>query len=128
MVNVLIYIFAFFITIPIIATFIVFWLSVKRGKSKQKSVHVAVNWTYPLFFVAIVILFRVIFDIGIFSYLFIFLLTVLMIILFLQWKLHTDIKLAKALKVLVRVTFLVFLFLYICLLLIGLIQQIVSIT
>lgn len=124
MVDFIIYFIAFFITIPIVATWIVYKISLKLFGHKWRAIHIAVNWTTILYMIAVLILLSNMFDQQFIGIMLVLLLSMLGGIIILQWRMSTEVVLSKALKTLWRLCFLIFLFLYICLLLIGIIQRI----
>ncbi|WP_218775550.1 DUF3397 domain-containing protein [Oceanobacillus senegalensis] len=126
MINFIVYIIAFFITVPIIATIFTFILFLKLCRSKKRALHKSINWTIIFYIIAVMILIQVIFQIDSFGYILVVLLTILTIIILAQWKKNTEIEFKKAFRLLWRVCFLLFLFLYLSLLIFGLIMQIVS--
>ncbi|OZU90416.1 hypothetical protein CIL03_04525 [Virgibacillus indicus] len=124
MVDYIVYFFAFFITVPFFATLVVYMISRKVHPGKWKAVHKAVNWTTILYIIADIMLISIIFDrqfTGIAAVILLFILTLIIII---QWKTNTEVLFGKAFKTLWRISFLLFLFIYICLLMIGIIQRI----
>lgn len=124
MIDFIIYFIAFFITVPILATWIVYKISFKLFGHKWKAIHFSVNWTTILYMIAVLILLSNIFDQQLIGVILVLLLSTLAVIIILQWRTRTEVVLPKALKTLWRLCFLIFLILYICLLLIGIIQRI----
>ncbi|RKQ37389.1 DUF3397 domain-containing protein [Oceanobacillus halophilus] len=124
MVNFIVYIFAFLITIPMIATALVYFISLKLQRIKKKAFHTAVNWTTIFYVIAVIILFQINFSIKSTGYILIFILGVLTIIILYQWKVGVEIELKKAFRVLWRFCFLLFLLIYILLVCIGIIMRI----
>ncbi|MGY0692286.1 DUF3397 domain-containing protein [Virgibacillus sp. FSP13] len=124
MFDIVVYFIAFLITVPIIATWIVYQISVKIHRQKWRAIHTAVNWTTILYILAVTGLFTVVFNHGFFGWILIFLMMALSIIIFLQWKTKMEVEFKRAFKEFWRFSFLLFSFLYLCLVLIGLIQQV----
>jgi len=116
MVNFFSYIIAFFITVPVIATWLMYFILVKWNWPKLKAFHQAVNWTTLLYIIAVLILFWLNFRINLMGVIIIFFLSALAVIIFMQWKLNMEVLLSRALKLLWRFLFLLFGLLYICLL------------
>ncbi|WP_249869877.1 DUF3397 family protein [Oceanobacillus saliphilus] len=122
----IIYIISIFITIPFIATILVYLASVKIHNKKLKAVHTAVNWTTAFYVIAVSMLLYLIFERSFISWMIIiFILSISAIIIY-QWKTRTEVELGKALKIIWRFSFLLFLLLYVVLVLIGIIQKILS--
>lgn len=124
MVNVIIYCIAFFITAPIIATLIMYRLATKRFTHQLKAIHFAANWTVILYMIADLVLIAIIFERQLVSSMFITLISLLAIIVIMQWKVKTEVDFVKAFKLLWRICFLVFLLLYIFLVLFGIVTRI----
>lgn len=123
MLNFIVYLFAFFITIPILATTIIYMVQLKLGRTKKRALHTSVNWTTLLYIIAVEILLTVIFERSFIGYILIVFLSILAFIIIFQWKKYTEISLRKALRIHWRLSFLIFLFLYFVLLFMGLILQ-----
>jgi len=122
-----IYIIAFFVTIPIIFTFIIYLSFLKIIKhSPKKALHKAVNWSTLFYIIAVIILVQILFDISATGLILILILAILTIVIFFQWKRHTDIQFMKAVKILWKICFLLFLTLYVCFMGIGIIIQIIK--
>ncbi|WP_067728290.1 DUF3397 domain-containing protein [Oceanobacillus damuensis] len=122
----IIHILAFFVTLPIIATVSIYFISVKFHNKKLKAVHTAVNWTTVLYIIAVSLLLHLIFDRSFFGWLIVYFILSLSVIIIYQWKTRTEIELGKALKIIWRFSFLLFLLLYVLLVLSGIIQKISS--
>src|SRR5699024_10308924 len=122
--NITIYFIALIITFPKIATFLLYWLAAKIYKHRLKAVHFAVNCTTLIYIVTDLLLIFSLFDLQLTVILFIILLILLAVIMIIPWKVNTDVQFFKALKILWRLCFLVFLLLYICLVLFGIISRI----
>src|SRR5690625_1646241 len=116
MVNFSSYIIAFFITVLVIAIWLMYFILVKWNWPKLKAFHQAVNWTTLLYIIAVLILFWLNFRINLMGVIIIFFLSALAVIIFMQWKLNMEVLLSRALKLLWRFLFLLFGLLYICLL------------
>src|SRR5699024_1715777 len=124
MLNFTIYFIALIITFPIIATFLLYWLAAKLFKHRLKAVHFAVNWSARIAIVPDLILIRILVRLQLTGILVMILLILMAVIMIIQWKVNTDVQFFKALKILWRTCFLVFLLLYICLVLFGIISRI----
>src|SRR5699024_7705658 len=124
MLNITIYFIALIITFPIIATFLLYWLAAKLYKHRLKAVHFAVNWATLIYIVIDLILICILFGLQLTGILFIILLILLAVIMIIQCKVNTDVRFFKALKILRRSCLLVFLLLYSCLVLFGIISRI----
>ncbi|MFA1818669.1 DUF3397 family protein [Virgibacillus oceani] len=116
MVNFISYMIAFFVTVPVIATWLIYFILIKWNWPKLKAFHQSVNWTTLLYIIAVSILVWLNFHVNLTGPIVIFFLSALAIIIFIQWKLNMEVLLLKALKLLWRFLFLLFASLYICLL------------
>lgn len=116
---------SFFITFPILATWIVFYISKKIHRHKWRAIHQAVNWTTLLYIFVSIILLKVIFEQYFIGPLLLLLLCMLTFIIVIQWKIKTEVLLVKAIKQLWRACFLLFLFLYLFLVLFGIVEMII---
>ncbi|MEN1966980.1 DUF3397 domain-containing protein [Lentibacillus sp. N15] len=114
---------ALIITVPIMVTFMIYYISRKMSRQKWRAVHNAVNWTTILYILAVHTLLFVIFNRVLYGWFIVFLLSVFSIILFTQWKSRTEVEFARAFKIFWRLSFLLFFGMYIALISIGLIQQ-----
>lgn len=119
MLDFIIYFIGLIVTVPIIATWIVYLISVKMYRHKWKAVHNAVNWTTILYIIAVGTLVKEIFGISFFGIILVIIISIYTIIVIAQWKIYTEVIFSKAFKVFWRICFLLFSMLYICLVLIG---------
>ena len=127
MFDYIIYFVSFFITIPIFATVLVYMLAVKvLHRKRLKAVHAAVNWTTILYVITVAILFDIIFGYSFIGWLFVIFIILLAMNIIYQWKTHTDVEFLKALRIIWRISFLLFLMLYVILILVGILQRIFS--
>lgn len=94
--------------------------------SPKKALHKAVNWSTFFYIIAVILLIKIVFDISGTGFILILVLAILTIVIFFQWKRHTDIQFIKAAKLLWKICFLLFLTLYVCLMGIGIILQIIK--
>ncbi|MFD1038771.1 DUF3397 family protein [Virgibacillus byunsanensis] len=124
MLDLFIYFIGFLITAPMITTWVVYLFSMKIHHKKLKAFHTAVNWTTILYIVAVHVLLTIIFGHQFLGIMLILLIIIFACIIFMQWKVNTEIIFMKALKTFWRLNFLLFLFLYIILLFTGIIQRI----
>lgn len=125
MVNYISIIIAFLITFPFIPTIIVYKLSNKMVNHKLRSLHIAINWTTILYILATTKILKNMFDIQFIGAIFILMLFLLAIIIVRQWKTTTEVLLNKAMKILWRLCFLIFLFSYAILVVYGIIIRII---
>lgn len=117
---------AFMITLPLAATFIAYIIFNKVFSHKWKAIHHAVNWTTILYIIAVTMLLTIIFDQVFIGIIILLLLSILTGIIIFQWKAHTEVDLKKAVKLLWRISFVLFLTSYMVLVFIGILQRIFS--
>ncbi|GGJ86787.1 hypothetical protein GCM10007063_06640 [Lentibacillus kapialis] len=122
--NLIAYFIGFFITLPVLATVIVYVIGRKASRQNQKAVHTAVNWTTLLYIIAVIAMFKTIFGNSYFGIILLIMLMLFAIIVVIQWKVYTEIVFKKVLKVFWRICFLLFLLLYCLLTLTGIILRI----
>lgn len=106
-----------------IVALIIYLISVQLYNSRWKALHKAVNWTTLLHMIAVPLLFKVIFGNSFIGIFFILLISIFTFIAVVQWKLHTEILFRHVFKIFWRVCFLMFTFLYILLVTIGIMQR-----
>lgn len=112
MIDYMIYLIAFLITVPMISTWLIYILGKKIVGHPLKALHMAVNWTTTLYILATLSMLMDIFEqslVGIFLGIFIFILAIIIIV---QWKIRTEVVLGRAIKILWRFCFLFFLLTY----------------
>lgn len=119
-------IFAFFITFPIFATLLVYWLAVKLYRYKLQAIHAVVNWTTALYIIADVMFIDFIFMWEVGGIILIGLIILLAFIIIMQWRRQNEVLFLKAFKLLWRISFLVFLMVYIILVILGMINSILA--
>lgn len=115
---------AFIITAPVVVSAGMYYFLFRIYGKKQKALHKMVNTTTVLYIIAVNTLIFIIFGHVFYSWTVVFLLLVFSFIVFIQWKVATAVEIGRAFKLLWRFSFLLFFFLYLCLILIGLLQQI----
>lgn len=102
------HVFIFLLIVPVISTIFVFYVSNLICKHKWKAIHFAVEWTAIFYIIAVILLLEKLLEQTVIGIVLIILITVLSIILILQWKNHTEVVLRNGIKVLTRISFLVF--------------------
>lgn len=120
----IIYIIAFFISLPFLATWIVYVCSYKLTEQKIKSFHLAVYVTTPLYLVAVTLMIDMVIGISLTGAIVILLLLLLVGVLIFQWRMGTEVLLGKAIRLVWRLMFLLFITLYGLLIFTGIIQRI----
>jgi len=126
MVNYVSIIIAFLITFPFIPTIAVYKVCDIIVQHKLRALHIAINWTTILYIFATARMLNMMFNqqfIGIIIGLILLLLTVIIVW---QWKSKTEVLFNKAIKILWRLCFLIFLFAYTILVVYGIIIRIIT--
>ncbi|WP_077325992.1 DUF3397 domain-containing protein [Virgibacillus siamensis] len=126
MLDIIIYLLALIITAPIAVTWIVYLIGFKLYRHKWKALHKSVNWTTPLYIIAVLVLFNLIFEQSFFGVLLVVLPSLFTIIAVVQWRLYTEVAFRNIFKIFWRICFLLFGILYCLLILIGIVKQILS--
>lgn len=122
MLDYLIYFVAFLMTFPFVMTFAAYFLFRKIYVHQWKAIHHTVGWTTIGYVAAVPLLCKVLFDHSFIAILLLLLLIILAIIIYFQWKVYVEIQIKQAIKILWRICFLLFLFLYIVLVLFGIVK------
>lgn len=125
MINYLSIIIALLITFPFIPTIIVYKVSDKIVKHKLRALHIAINWTTILYIFATIRILNMMFDQQFIGIVIGLILVLLAIIIIWQWKIKTEVLLNKALKILWRLCFIIFLFAYLILVVYGIILRMI---
>lgn len=123
-IDYLIFIIAFLITVPILSTFFVFIISKKIVGHPLKSMHIAINWTTMLYIIATMFLLFDMFKqtfVGFFVGISIIALAIMIIV---QWKISVEVSLIRVLKIYWRACFLFFLLSYSILVVLGITTRI----
>lgn len=125
MVNYLGMICAFFITFPFLPTILVYKISEKIVRNKLRAFHISINWTTILYILATITILNNLFEkqfIGIILGLILF---ILAIIIIWQWKTRTEVLFNRAIKILWRLCFLIFVSTYTIMVVYGIIIRII---
>lgn len=119
----LIYVLASVITLPFMATLFVYIVSKKLYKHTWKAIHTAVNWTTIFYMISVATILSIFFNRSFIAMICLFLVLTLSIIITIQWKLKMEVILSHGVKILWRISFITFAFTYICLVVFGIIHQ-----
>lgn len=114
MLQIFVYLFAFFFTVPIIVTGLIYVLAYFWHRRRRKAVITAANWSLVFYIISVNLIFFMMFERPTIGYTLIFLLLILAVIVTVQWKVHMEVKIGKAFKILWRGSFLFFFILYVC--------------
>ncbi len=114
---------AMVITLPFPFLFLFYFFARKWYRHKQKALHQSVTVTAPIFIVSVHVLLFVLFERSFFAYIIIMLLLLLALSVVIQYKVHDEIRLFKAIKSFWRLSFLLFFAVYSSLSLFGLINR-----
>lgn len=97
---------------PIFISMFIYSLGMKLTNNKWKSIHTSVQWTAIFYVVAVALLVKTLFDIPITGYIAILLILVAACSLVMQWRKGEDVELLTGLRIMWRVSFLLFSLLY----------------
>ncbi|MCP3026218.1 DUF3397 domain-containing protein [Halobacillus sp. A5] len=121
--NVLIYITAFIMTAPLFILIVLYFLTRKWYRNKKKAVHQTAQLMVPVLIAAVYVLMMVLFGNGFFPWIIVLLLGLLSLALIVQYKLSEELRFIRAFKGFLRLTFLLFMFVYVGLTTYGLIDR-----
>lgn len=125
--NVLVGIVATAVTVPILAWYVVYIITVKLTKKKKYSIKFAIDVSTFFFILSVHFISIELFDRSYLWIIFILIIISAVVFTILHWKTKEDISMSKVMKGAWRFNFLVFSTGYILLLLIGLVHRIVSV-
>lgn len=97
-----------FIGLPFVMTFLVYYFSKRTFGNQWRAIHTAVQWTAIFYIIAVAILLKMMLQQSVFGYMLILLIVILAIILIFQWKHQAEVILKDGLRLLWRVSFLLF--------------------
>lgn len=98
---------------PIFLSLFIYYISVRLSGSKWKAIHKSVQMTAIFYIIAVALLIKLMFDLRFIGYISIFLIVMLGTILIIQWKKNTEVVLLNGLRLLWRISFLIFFILYV---------------
>lgn len=127
MINIVSNVMGFSITFPILVTVVVYVFSIKQLRSKWKAVHTAVNYTTLFYILSVITVLYNLTNQMFVAHVLIFLIFLLGISVVFQWKTKGEIIFKYAWKVFWRFTFLLFLSLHICVMVIGLVITVLQV-
>jgi hypothetical protein len=124
MLDFLIVLLAFIITAPILMSVLTYYSLKLIYQNPIKAFQKAISWTTIIYILAVNTMFSYLFGRSYLGYIIVLMLCVLTIVIVLQWKNNVEINYQKALKLLWRISFLIFFVLYIILAIIGIFKAI----
>jgi hypothetical protein len=116
---------ATFVTIPLLGYIIVFVISKLLTKNHRKSVKIAIDITTLLFVISDYYFIKAIWGISLFWLILLTMMLIAIVIVFAHWKINHEIHFIKVFKGFWRFNFLFFGFIYILLLIYGLILRVI---
>lgn len=119
---------ATFITVPLVAFYFIYIITVKTTKSKNISIKRAVDFSTILFIFAVYFIVYEIWNVSLFWLLLIMIISVAIIFTIIHWLVSKDIFLAKLLKGIWRLNFILFFLAYFILSIYGLVLRISQMT
>lgn len=96
------------IGLPVFMSLCLYYLGVRFSGSKWKALHKSVQWTAIFYMIAVVALIKMMFGYLFIGYSIILLIVILATILIIQWKKDTEVVLLNGLKLMWRISFLIF--------------------
>ncbi|KGX93332.1 hypothetical protein N781_12750 [Pontibacillus halophilus JSM 076056 = DSM 19796] len=124
--DVLAYLFAIVITMPIPTTLVVFFIARKFYRRGKPALRFAINTTVLVYILAVEVSLFVIFERSYFWYILLFLIVLLSMFVILQWKYKKDIYFMKAWKGFWRLSFFLFMMAYVGLTVYGVTERILA--
>lgn len=124
MINYMSIIIAIMITYPIIPTWLVYKIANKLVKQKWRALHITINWTTILYILATIVMLHILFEQYFIGIILGFILLLLAVIIIWQWKTRTEVLFKKAIKILWRLCFVIFLFTYFILAFYGIVIRV----
>ncbi|MDC3416490.1 DUF3397 family protein [Aquibacillus salsiterrae] len=118
---------AFLVTFPLIATIIVYKIWVTLIRSKKRAIHATVNVTTVFYIVSVITVLFQLTNYLLLAHTLILLIILLACCVVVQWKTKGEIIFTYAWKVFYRTSFLLFLALHICVMIVGLVVTILRI-
>lgn len=119
MFELILFILAFMITVPFIVTVIIFYALNYLFNNRVMSFHKAINWTTILYILSVNTILTYLFGGFYLGYIIVFMLCVLTVVIIIQWKKRTEVDIRRAMKLMWRISFLVFFMLYSVFILFG---------
>ncbi|QDP40083.1 DUF3397 domain-containing protein [Radiobacillus deserti] len=126
MVEILSRFIGFMLTFPFLISLIVFYVSYSFSKKKWKSIHRMVHYTAILYIMAVMVLLQDLLGFSVVGFILITLLVLLSVFVILERNMHGEVIFLRAWKLFWRCSFLIFFFLYIILVFIGILSRIFS--
>jgi len=126
MLDYFIYIVSFLITVPLVATLLVYFAAANVHNNKLKAIHTSVNWTTILYIIAVSLILHNLLGRSFIGWMVVFFIGALSVIIIIQWKSRTEVEFGKALRIVWRFSFLLFLMLYLVLFLVGVLKHVLA--
>src|SRR5690625_6993203 len=93
--SIIIYLISSLITVPLLSTYVVYFISKKIHHHQWRAVHQAVHYTNIFYIIAVHLIVQLLFDYSLFWLLLVLHLLILMIIMIYQRKKYTDIHIDR---------------------------------
>jgi Protein of unknown function (DUF3397) len=122
--ELILFILAFLITLPIFSTIVVYYILKYIYGNPIRAFHKAINWTTVLYILAVNTMLTYLFESFFIGYIFVVMLLILTFLIVNQWKKNIEIDYGRAFKLLWRLSFLLYFILYIILVVYGIIEHI----
>src|SRR5690625_1308983 len=108
-------IFLIFISIPIISTLILYFICKQITKYRWKAIHLSVQISVIFYIIAVILLVEKVLKQNVLWIILIVLISLLAVILIIQCRMKTEVSMRNGLKILARISFLLFGILYLLL-------------
>ncbi|MFC7061307.1 DUF3397 family protein [Halobacillus seohaensis] len=110
--DVFIYILALIISAPLVFIFVLYFFTRKWFRNKKKAIHQTAQLMVPILVVAVHTLLVVLFDQNFFAWIIVFLLFLMSVAIIIQYKISEEVRIFKAFKSFLRLSFLLFTIIY----------------
>jgi hypothetical protein len=118
---------ATFVTLPILAFYLIYIVCVKTTRNKKRSFKLAVDLSTILFIISVHFIVYEIWEVSLFGFILLLILIIAIIFTIIHWKIAEDIQLSKLLRGIWRFNFLLFFLIYFLLSIYGLFIRVISI-
>lgn len=127
MINILSWLIATIVTVPILSVLLIYFISMKITKNKKKSFQRSLDYSTLFFIFSVYYLTYAIWDQSFLWVILLILILIAMLFVFLQWKVKQEIEFRRAFKGFWRFNFLLFSLSYFGLLIFGLFHRLTSV-
>ncbi|WP_053219772.1 DUF3397 family protein [Virgibacillus senegalensis] len=119
MIDLIVWLFAFCLTLPAVVSWLVYFIARKIRKNRLKALHVSVNYTTLLYILSVGVILHHLYETNYFGYIALFLLVLLSVFIIVQFKQRGEVLFRIAWRKYWRLNFLLFSLLYLLLVIYG---------